>query len=398
MDNFSYCTPTYYQFGSNAETMVGKLTKNIGASKVMIVFGQNHAKASGLLDRIEASLSEFGIEYIELGGVKPNPIDTLVYEGIIIGRNEKIDALIAVGGGSVIDTAKAIAAGIPYEGDFWDFFIGKTTIEHALPIGTVLTVPGAGSEGSGNCVITHTTDGVAIKLSLRTDKVLRPCFSILNPELTYTLSLYQTAVGIVDMMSHIMERYFTTTTDVEVTDRIAEGLLLALITESQNVMKTPTDYNTRANIMWAGTMAHNGIAGCGRREDWVSHFMEHEISALYPQVAHGAGLAIVFPAWMTFMAKRKPVKVAQLGRRVFNIDDIDDLSAAIETVAALRRFFSDTLKMPTNFAELGIVNPDIDTMVTRLHINKGEKIGGYYTLSSDDTRLIYRLMLADDSK
>lgn len=398
MENFSYCTPTYYQFGSGAEDMVGNLTKNIGVSKVMIVYGQNHAKASGLLDRIETNLDKAGIKYIELGGVKPNPIDTLVYEGIKIGRHEKIDGLLAVGGGSVIDTAKAIAAGIPYNGDFWDFFIGKATIEHALPIGTVLTVPGAGSEGSGNCVITHTIDGVAIKLSLRTDKVLRPCFSVLNPELTYTLSLYQTAVGIVDMMSHIMERYFTPSTDVEVTDRIAEGLLMALITESKKVMKTPNDYNTRANIMWAGTMAHNGIAGCGRREDWVSHFMEHEISALYPQVAHGAGLAVVFPAWMTFMAKHKPEKVAQLGRRVFNITDSDNHSAATATVVALRRFFTDTLKMPTNLSELGITNPDIDTMVTRLHINKGEKIGGYYTLTSDDTRQIYRLMLADDSK
>lgn len=391
MDNFTYYSPTLYEFGRGTEEKIGMLTFLTGATKVMIVYGKAYAKNNGLIDRISTSLATLGIEHVELGGVQPNPTDTLVYEGIRLGRQKNIDGLLAVGGGSVIDTAKAIAAGIPYKGDFWDFFSGKSQIKEALPVGVLLTIPGSGSEGSGNCVITK-TDG-AIKISLRTDSILRPRFAVINPEMTFTLSAYQTAVGVVDMMTHILERYFTTTPRVEVTDRLAEGLLMALMTEAPRALTDPTDYQARANIEWAGTLAHNGLVGCGRREDWVSHAMEHEISAMYPKIAHGAGLAVVVPAWMAFMAHHKPSKVAQLGRRIFNVDARDDRTAAIDTVASLRAFFSAVLRMPTTFKGLGIDEPDIDTMVTKLHINKGETIGGYYKLNAADTRQIYELML-----
>ncbi len=391
MDNFTYYSPTLFEFGRGAEEKVGMMTYLTGATKVMIVYGRNYAKKNGLISRISNSLNTLGIEHVELGGVQPNPTDELVYEGIKLARAKKIDGLLAVGGGSVIDTAKAIADGVPYKGDFWDFFSGKAQVEEALPVGVILTIPGSGSEGSGNCVITK-TDG-AVKLSLRTDSILKPRFAIMNPEMTSSLSAKQTAIGVVDMMVHIMERYFSITTRVEVTDRLAEGLLMALMTEAPKALADPSDYQARANIEWAGTLAHNGLVGCGRREDWVSHFMEHEISALYPDVAHGAGLAVVVPAWMSFMAHHKPSKVAQLGRRIFGVDVRDDRSAAIETVASLRAYFTAVLRMPATFKALGIENPDIDTLVAKLHENKGETIGGYYKLTAADTRQIYELML-----
>ncbi len=391
MDNFTYYSPTLYEFGRGTEEKTGMLTFLMGATKVLIVYGKSYAKNNGLINRISTSLDTLGIEHAELGGVQSNPTDTLVYEGIKLGRQKNVDGILAVGGGSVIDTAKAIAAGIPYKGDFWDFFSGKSQVKEALPVGVLLTIPGSGSEGSGNCVITK-TDG-AIKISIRTDSILRPRFAVLNPEMTFTLSAYQTAVGVVDMMTHILERYFTTTPRVEVTDRLAEGLLMALMTEAPRALTAPTDYQARANIEWAGTLAHNGLVGCGRREDWVSHAMEHEISAMYPKIPHGAGLAVVVPAWMAFMAHHKPSKVAQLGRRIFNVEARDDRSAAIETVASLRAFFSAVLRMPSTLKGLGIDEPDIDGMVERLHRNKGEVIGGYYKLNAADTRQIYELML-----
>ena len=278
MENFTYYSPTLIEFGRGAEEKTGILTFMMGASKVMIVYGQKFVKNNGLLDRITNALDTIGIEHVELGGVRPNPTDTLVREGIRIARAKGVDGLLAVGGGSVIDTAKAIAAGAKYDGDFWDFYTGKCEIREALPVGVVLTVTGSGSEASGNSVITlESPDGQDaghnVKLSLRTDSILRPRFAVMNPELTFTLSAKQTATGIVDMMSHIMERYFSNTSNVEVGDRLAEGLLMALINEAPKAMGDPTDYHARANIEWAGTLAHNGLTGCGRREDWTSHAM-----------------------------------------------------------------------------------------------------------------------------
>lgn len=265
MDNFSYCSPTRYVFGRGVEAQTGSLTAAMGCHKVLIVYGGGSARRSGLLDRVTASLREAGVEWAELGGIQPNPTDDRVYEGIGLCRDEGVDGILAVGGGSAIDTAKAIAGGVPYDGDFWDFWAGKAVMSEALPVGVVLTIPAAGSEGSGNSVITR-LEGMR-KISLRTDMALRPKFAVMNPELTFTLPPYQTASGIADMMAHIMERYFTTTDEVETTDRVAEGVLKAIITEAPKVISEPENYNARANIMWAGTLAHNGVCGCGRRED-----------------------------------------------------------------------------------------------------------------------------------
>lgn len=387
MNDFNYYTPTRYVFGRGVEVQTGELTRWMGCDNVLLVYGGGSVVRSGLLDRVKTSLDAAGVKYLELGGVQPNPTDDRVYEGIEICRREKFSGLVAVGGGSAIDTAKAIACGVPYEGDFWDFYAGKKVVEEALPVGVVLTIPAAGSEGSGNSVITK-LDGMH-KISLRTDSALRPKFAVMNPELTFTLPPYQTASGIADMMAHIFERYFTNTPETEVTDRVAEGVLKAIITEAPRVMAEPENYDARANIMWCGTLAHNGICGTGRQEDWVSHFMEHELSAVYG-VTHGAGLAVITPAWMTFMATHNPKKGAQFARRVFDVVNDDDTQAALEGIALLRKFYA-SLDLPTTLAQLGIENPDFDLLVKKLHENKGDVIGGYYRLTSKETMEIYHL-------
>ncbi len=389
MENFTFWTPTKYVFGRGVEMQAGALTASMLGRKVLMVYGGHSAEASGLLAKVRASLSEAGVEWKELGGVRPNPTDDKVREGIDMMRAEGLDSLLAVGGGSVIDTAKAIAAGVPYDGDFWDFFEGKAAIGDTLPLGVILTIPAAGSEGSGNAVITK-IDG-KVKISIRTEVALRPKFALMNPELTFTLPPYQTACGIVDMMAHIFERYFSDTPCVEITDRVAEGVLMAIIEEAPKVMENPTDYDARANIMWSGTLAHNGVCGTGRKEDWASHAMEHEISALY-DVAHGAGLAVVFPAWMTFMAKNHPEKGAQLARRIWDVKEDDDHKAAMEGVMQLKKFFKK-LGMPVTMDELGITEPDIDLLVEKLHEHKGNVIGGYYPLTPTETRIIYQLTI-----
>ncbi len=387
MNDFNYYTPTRYVFGRGVESQTGDLTRWMGVSRVLLVYGMGSVVRSGLLDRVKASLDAVSVEYLELGGVLPNPTDDRVYEGIDICRSENLDGIVAVGGGSAIDTAKAIACGVPYEGDFWDFYAGKKIVEEALPVGVVLTIPAAGSEGSGNSVITK-LDGLH-KISLRTESALRPKFAVMNPELTFTLPPYQTASGIADMMAHIFERYFTNTPETEVTDRVAEGVLKAIITEAPRVMAEPENYDARANIMWCGTLAHNGICGTGRQEDWVSHFMEHELSAVYG-VTHGAGLAVMTPAWMTFMATHNPSKGAQFARRVMDVVNDDDTQAALEGIARLRAFYA-SLGLPITLAQLGIENPDFDLLVHKLHENKGEVIGGYYRLTATETRQIYEL-------
>ena len=390
MNNFVFCSPTEFVFGRGTEIRVGDLVCKYNGRKVMIVYGGGSAVRSGLLARVEQSLQEHEISFCTLGGVFPNPVDSKVYEGIELCRKENVDMLLAVGGGSVIDTAKAIAAGALYEGDFWDFFVGKLQVERALKVGVVLTIPASGSEGSGNSVITK-TDGLQ-KLSLRTPTVLRPVFSVMNPELTYTLPAFQTACGIADMMAHIMERYFTNTTGVEIADRLCEGTLLAIIKEAGVVMQNPRDYDARANLMWCGTIAHNGTCGIGCEEDWASHYLEHEVSALY-NVAHGAGLSVVFPAWMTWMATHNVGKIAQYANRVWEVPVSEDKKGmALAGIACLKEFLH-SLGLPLTFKELGIEHPDIDWLVNSLHRNKGERVGNYVKLSKENSREIYQLAL-----
>lgn len=388
MNNFTFYSPTEFVFGRETESRTAELVKKYGGSKVLIVYGGGSVIRSGLLARVESVLSDAGIAYVELGGIQPNPTDPKVYEGIELGRREGIDFILPVGGGSVIDTAKAIAVGILYEGDFWDFFIGKAVPEKAVRIGVVLTIPAAGSEGSGNSVITK-LDGLK-KLSLRTPEVLRPAFAVMNPELTYTLPAWQTACGITDMMAHIMERYFTNTEDTEVTDRICEGTLKAIIYEAMRVTIEPCNYGARANLMWAGMIAHNGTCGVGCEEDWSSHFLEHEVSAVY-NVSHGAGLAVIFPAWLTYMAEHHAGKVAQYAARVWDVPKSTDCKAM--ALEGIRRFksFLHSIGMPVTFRELGIEHPDIDLLVKKFHENKGERVGNYFPLDSKASREIYEI-------
>lgn len=388
MNNFVFYSPTEFVFGKDTESEVGTLARKYGANKVLILYGGGSVVRSGLLKRVQKALEEVGIDYCSMGGIQPNPIDNKVYEGIDLCREKQIDMLIPVGGGSVIDTAKAIAVGTPYNGDFWDFYTGKTIAKVALKVAVVLTIPAAGSEGSGNTVITKVE--TLQKLSLRTPSVLRPVFSIMNPELTYTLPAYQTACGIADMMAHIMERYFTNTQEVEISDRLCEGTLTAIINEAPKVIINPMDYGARANLMWSGMIAHNGTCGIGCEEDWASHFLEHEISAIY-DVAHGAGLSVIFPAWMTWMVDHNVDKIAQYAIRVWNVSPNSDKKAiALEGISRLKSFFV-SLGLPVNFKQLGIDTPDIDRMVNGLHHNKGELVGNFVKLGRSDSKEIYQL-------
>lgn len=391
MNNFTFYSPTFFAFGKDTENDAGKLVKRFGGSKVLIHYGGGSVIRSGLLERVKNSLDKENIPYILLGGVKPNPRSGLVYEGIEICKKEKIDFVLAVGGGSSIDSAKAIAAGALYDGDFWDFYCGKP-IQNALPVGTVLTIAAAGSEGSPDSVITH-EDGM-FKRGAGSDAI-RPKFSILNPALTQTLPAYQTACGITDIMAHLYERYLTNTKDVEVTDRLIEALLLTMIHEGPRVIEDPNNYEARANIMWAGMMAHNNSCGVGRSQDWNSHNIEHELSALY-DCAHGAGLAVTMPAVFTYVFKHDVMRFAQIAVRVWGCQmDFENPEVTAKAgIKALREFLC-SIGMPKNFEELGAKEEDIPKLVDVLCNGNGRNgsISGFVTLNEDDCKNIYQLMV-----
>ena len=391
MQNFTFYSPTYFVFGKDQENETGKYVRRFGGNKVLLHYGGGSVVRSGLLDRIKTSLDKEAIPYVELGGVKPNPRSGLVYEGIELCRKEGVDFVLAIGGGSTIDSAKAIAAGVVYDGDFWDFYQGKL-VEKALPIGTVLTIAAAGSEGSPDSVITN-EDGMYKRGA--TGEGFRPTFSILNPALTQTLPAYQTACGITDIMAHLFERYFTTTKEVEVTDRMIEGLLLTMVHEGPRVIADPNNYEARANIMWAGMMAHNNSCGVGRVQDWASHDIEHELSALY-DCAHGAGLAVVFPAWMTYNYKHDVMRFAQVASRVWgcNMDFANPENTALAGIQCFRNFLT-SIGMPATFAELGAKEEDIPKLAHMAAYGDGRTghLGGIVSLSEEDIANIYRLML-----
>lgn len=388
MENFVFFPATKYVFGKGVENQVAVQLKAFGMKKPLIVYGKGSVVRSGLLDRVKKSLSDAGFSFEELGGVQPNPVDEKVYEGIELAQKTGIDSVLAVGGGSSIDTAKAIAAGMLYDGDFWDFYCGKAKVKDALPVGVVLTIPAAGSEGSRNTVITNLRTGQ--KLGMGCDP-LRPKFALMNPELTFTLPPYQTAAGITDMLAHLMERYFSNTPEVEITDRLGEGVMKAIIEEAPKVMTDPHNYDARANIMWSGTLAHNGVCGCGREEDWATHGLEHELSSLYG-VTHGAGLAVMFPAWMTYALDVNTGKLAQFTRRVFDVDEVDDRKAAEEGIRRLKAFLK-SIGMPTTMKELGVENPDTSLLASKVVVSKGNPFGNYFKIDEKIAKRIYDLAL-----
>ncbi len=391
MENFSFYSPTYFEFGKEAELKAGELVKRFGGSKVLIHYGGGSVVRSGLLERVKKSLETAGVGYAELGGVKPNPRSGLVYEGIELCKKESVDFILAVGGGSTIDSSKAIAAGVLYDGDFWDFYCGKR-IEEALPVGTILTIAAAGSEGSPDSVITREDD--MMKRGASGDAI-RPRFSILNPALTQTLPPFQTAAGITDIMAHLYERYLTNTAEVEVTDRMIEALLLTMKHEGSRVIEDPDNYEARANIMWAGMMAHNNSCGVGRSQDWNSHNIEHELSALY-DCAHGAGLAVTMPAVFRYVMKHNVMRFAQAAVRVWgcSMDFAHPEVTAEEGIKAFAAFLT-SLGMPKNFAELGAKEEDIPVLVENLCCGNGRtgEISGFVTLNKDDCAKIYRMMI-----
>lgn len=391
MENFTFYSPTFFAFGKDAECEAGKYVKQFGGSKVLIHYGGSSAKKSGLLDRVEASLQMVQVPYVMLGGVQPNPRSGLVYEGIDLCRKEGVDFILAVGGGSVIDSSKAIAAGTVYDGDFWDFYSGKPITE-ALPVGTILTIAAAGSEGSPDSVITK-EEGMFKRGA--SGNAIRPKFSILNPALTQTLPAYQTAAGITDIMAHLYERYLTNTKEVEVTDRLIEALLLTMKHEGPRVIADPDNYDARANIMWAGMMAHNNSCGVGRSQDWNSHNIEHELSALY-DCAHGAGLAVTMPAVFRYVMNHDVMRFARVATRVWGCQmDFDHPEVtALEGIEAFRSFLI-SIGMPKNFEELGAKEEDIPKLVEVLCHGDGRSgsIYGFVELTEEDCTKIYRMMV-----
>ncbi len=389
MNNFHFHSPTYFAVGKNKESEAGKMVRKFNGTRVLLHYGTGSVIRSGLLDRVKTSLDSAGISYTELGGVVPNPRSGLIYQGIDLCRSEQVDFILAVGGGSAIDSAKAIAMGVPYEGDFWDFFSGKANCKKALPLGTVLTIAAAGSEGSPNSVITHENGN--FKRGSKSE-LIRPAFSILNPELTLSLPNYQTACGAADMMAHVMERYFTNTKDVEITDRLCEAILLTIIKETPIALADATDYESRANLMWAGMVAHNDLCGVGREQDWATHNLEHELSALY-DVAHGAGLAVMYPAWMKYVMHHDISRFAQFAVRVWgcemNFQEPD--KTALEGILRYENFMR-SIGMPVRFSEIGAKEEDIPLLVKQTGVGDGT-MGSFVKLTTKDMEKIYRLAI-----
>ena len=389
MKDFNYCAPTRVIFGKNTELEVGKALKNAGATRVLMQYGGGSIKKSGLYDRVVKAIRDEGIELFELGGVQPNPHLSLVRKAIEIVREQKIDYLLAVGGGSAIDSTKATAVGAVYDGDVWDFYCGKAVPKKAMPVGVVLTIPAAGSEGSNSSVITN-EDGW-IKRGLGCD-LTRPAFAIYNPELTYSLPAYQTAAGATDIMAHIMERYFTNEPDVDMTDRLCESVLKTIIRQAPVAVKEPDNYVARAEMMWASTVAHNDFLSCFRVGDWSSHQLSHELSGMY-DATHGAALAVAFPAWMTYVYKHDVQRFCRFAVEVMGVelDFFHPEETALKGIAALRAFFK-SIGMPTTLSELGVPEDKLDVLADKVKRGADGTTGQFVKLTRDDCLKIYQLM------
>jgi alcohol dehydrogenase YqhD (iron-dependent ADH family) len=390
MQNFDFYAPAEIVFGRGVQKRTGELLKG-RAKKVLLHYGSGSIKKSGLYDEIIASLKQSGVDFVELGGVQPNPRLSLVNEGISLCKKERVDFILAVGGGSAIDSAKAIAMGVYYNGDVWDIYEQGKAIEKALPVATVLTIPAAGSESSGDTVITNAEKQLKYGYG---SPLLRPVFSIINPELFYTLPKNQIANGIADMMSHVFERYFTNTTHTDLTDRLCEGVLKTIIQNAPLVYGDPENYDGWCEIGFAGTVAHNGLVGMGREQDWACHGMEHELSAIY-DVAHGAGLAVLTPAWMNYVYKTNINMFVQFAVNIMGVKgSYRDPDAIVrEGIVRLGEFFRK-IGLPSTLKELGIDEDKLELMAkkaTGAAFGGEEPIGGLKKLSWKDVLEIYKL-------
>ena len=389
MFDFEYYAPTKVVFGKSAQDKAGELLKEYGAKKVLIHYGGKSAVRSGLIDQIKKSLDSAGISYVELGGVVPNPRITMVYDGIELCKKEGVDFILAVGGGSVIDSSKAIGYGYASGGDVFDFFSFKRKPTACLPIGVVLTIAAAGSEMSNSCVITN-EDG-AIKRGCTSD-LGRPKFAILNPELTMTLPAYQTSCGCTDILMHTMERYFTPNGNLEITDGIAEALMRTVIENSLILMEKPDDYKARAEIMWAGSLSHNGLTGCGNGgNDFATHRLEHEVSAVY-DVAHGAGLAALWGTWARYVYLDCLDRFYKFATNVMGFEESEDKAAvALEGIEAVEDFFRN-INMPTSLRELGLelCDEDLVALSKKCALSTRGSTGCAKKLYEEDMLNIYR--------
>ncbi|NLM12369.1 MAG: iron-containing alcohol dehydrogenase [Epulopiscium sp.] len=387
MDNFIFQNPTKIIFGKGMENHVGEEVSQY-SKKILLHYGGGSIKKTGLYDRVVSSLKAAGVEYIELPGVKPNPRLSLVREGIQICRENNIDFILAVGGGSVIDSAKAIALGTVYDGDVWDFYTEKAIPKAALPIGTILTIPAAGSESSTGSVITNEEGWYKRAIN---STLIYPKFSILNPELAFTLPKYQVACGAADILAHLMERYFTNTESVELIDRLIESTMKTVIKYVPMVLEDPTNYEAWAQVMWAGTVAHNNLLSTGRVGDWGSHDIEHEISGIY-DVAHGAGLAVVFPAWMKYVYKHDTNRFTQFAVRVWNVeqDFFDPEKTVLKGIEKLEEFFK-SIGLPTRLEGLGITDDRLEEMADKGTDSDTKTLGNFIKLHKKDVYNILKL-------
>ena len=410
MNEFSFSMPTQVVFGKGVTDRTGAELAARGFKSAFVVYGGGSVVRTGTLARVLASLDEAGVAHTEFGGARPNPSLAHAREGVVAAREAAADVILAVGGGSAIDTAKGIALGVPYEGDVWDLYThaAAPVANGKPPVACVLTIPAAGSEASASSVLTN--DELCLKKGLSTE-LNRPVLAIMDPELTFTLPAYQTACGVTDMIAHILERFFSTAGPVPVTDELDCGIIRAIIAEAGRVMDDPQCYDARANIMWAGTLAHNDLAGCGRGVNggraggWESHGMEHELSAHNADVAHGAGLAVIMPAWMRYVWTANPERFLTLGARVFDIEPVDVVEdcidatpeeaiedAVLATIDELQAFFC-SIGMPRTLGELGVGADDIDALLETLEQNKGAVFGQLKKLTMDDARAIYESAL-----
>ena len=414
MMDFTLYTPTRFIFKKDAASAVGETLAGAGFKRVLLVYGQGSVVRSGLLGFVKASLEEAGVEFFDLAGVRPNPEIASVRAGIEFARAKEVDAVLAIGGGSAIDCSKAIAVGVPYDGDVWEFFAKKTPVSAVspLPVAAVLTIPAAGSEASDSCVISN--DELGLKSGINSDAI-RPRFAFMDPQVTFTLPAYQTAAGATDMIAHICERWFSGVGAVPVTDNIAAGLIRAIMEAALILKDKPQDYDARATLMWAGTLAHDGLCGAGRNlvyggraGGWESHGLEHELSAFDTSITHGAGLAVVMPAWMRYVWREDPQRFLDFGRLVFGIEPVTqeehissiaafaapvDPNRPVEdavtaTIDALQEFFA-SIGMPTTMGELGLKPEDVDKLLPTLQQNKGEVFGAFKKLTMEDAKKIY---------
>lgn len=387
MENFNYYNPAKIIFGKGTEKEIGKEIKLHQGSKVLVVTSGDFVKLTGIWDRVVSSFNSAGIAYVYFDKVSPNPKIEMIEEAVTIAKNENVDFVLAIGGGSSIDAAKAIALSMCNEGDLWDYFKNKRTATSALPIGVISTLPSSGSESSNAAIISFGE----YKIGFESDIII-PTFAILNPELTLSLPKYQTACGLADIVCHLLERYFTQTEDVTFSDYLIEGALKSVMYNAQRIIEDPTNYNYRAEIMWSATVAHNNLLDAGRISDWASHRMEHELSSEY-DITHGEGMAIVFPAWMRYMAVHKPEKLAQLANRLYGIDYNNYTMSEMANLLAnkIENYFT-SLELKTRLSLFSIGDSDFDKMARRATLNGETPVGHYLPVNIKEIIEIYHLM------